>query len=141
MHERGRATSVLLVVAAVYGAAFPIVGLVVPTYSSTSSTTDSSGVTTHSSSGATMVAVNGARVLVVLALPVVAVALVWGSLTWQRRHGRTGAGALAWTVVALLGAMSVLALLSIGILIVPLVVLLAVACALAPSTKARDPGP
>jgi hypothetical protein len=127
-----------MVIAALYGAGFLIVGLFVPTYSSTSSST-SGGVTEHLSSSSTMVAVNGVRVLGVLALPLVAVMLVWMSLKWQRRHYRLGAGVLAWIVVALLGALSLLALLSIGIFIVPLAVILAIACANAPTTTPKAP--
>lgn len=62
---------------------------------------------------------------------------MWVSLKWRRRHGHLDAGALAWIVVVLLGVMSVLALLSVGIFIVPLVVLLAAACANAPMTTHR----
>ena len=126
-----------MVIAAIYAAAFLIVGAFVPTYSSSSSSETSNGVTTHSSSSATMVAVNGVRVLFVLALPLVAVGLVWVSLRWRRRHGHLDAGLLAWIVVVLLGVMSVLAMLSIGIFIVPLVVLLAAACANAPTTTSK----
>lgn len=127
-----------MVIAAVYAAAFLIVGAFVPTYSSTSSSETSTGVVTHSSSSATMVAVNnGVRVLVVLALPLVAVGLVWVSIMWQRRYGHLDAGVMGWIVVVLLGVMTFFAMLSIGIFIVPLVVLLAAACANAPTTAPK----
>lgn len=93
-------------IAAVYAAAFLLVGAIVPTYSSTSSSETSNGFTTHSSSSATKVAVNGMRVLFVLALPLVAVGLVWVSLKWRRRHGHFDAEVLAWIVVGLLGVVS-----------------------------------
>lgn len=126
-----------MMIAALYATAFLFVGAFAPTYSSTSSATSSDGVTTHSSSSATMVAVNGVRVLFVLALPLLSVGLVWVSVMWRRGHGHLDAGVLAWIVVGLLGVMSFLAMLSIGIFIVPLVVLLAAACAKAPMTAPK----
>ncbi len=136
----GRVTRILLLFAAIYAAAFPIVGLVVPAYSSTTTSVSSNGTTTHSSSGGTLVAVNGWRVLIVLALPLVAVGLVWCSLRWRRRRDHLDAGALAWTVVGLLGVMSVLGILSIGVFILPLVGLLAGACATAAGAPSGTPG-
>jgi hypothetical protein len=135
----GRATRIFLVIAALYATAFLLVGAFVPTYSSTSSSETSNGVPTHSSSSATMVAVNGMRVLFVLALPLVAVGLVWVSVMWRRRHGHLDVRVLAWVVVGLLGVMSILAMLSVGIFIMPLVMLLAAACAKAPMTPSRAP--
>ena len=69
--------------------------------------------------------------LVPVGLPVVAVAAVGLVLRRRRRRSRPGAGPLAWALTAVVGAVSVLGVLTIGIFILPVVVLLAVSCALA----------
>lgn len=120
-----RATRTLLAIAAVWSVGLVIAAAVAPAYSSSSAS--SSGAVTHTS--ATLVQENGLRVLVPVSLPLVAVGAVTFSLRRRRKQEKPGAGALAWTVVALLGAFTILAMLSIGVFILPAVVVLAVACA------------
>ena len=79
----------------------------------------------------TLVDENGLAVLVVVAVPAVIAAIVWAVLHRHRTTGRS-AGA-AWVLVALLGAFSVLSLASIGVFILPVVVMLALAAKLTPS--------
>jgi hypothetical protein len=74
-------------------------------------------------SGATLVEVNGAGVLWVVTVPLVAALVVAGCLA---TGGRTVRG-MAWAVTSLVAMLGLLALLTIGIAIVPVAVALAVA--------------
>jgi hypothetical protein len=51
-----------------------------------------------------------------------------GGALW-RRGSRPGAGVLAWTIAGLLAVFNVLALLSIGVFVIPVTACLFVACA------------
>jgi hypothetical protein len=66
----------------------------------------------------------------VLAVPLAATLLVGAFLHWRVR-------AAAWGVTAVLGALTVLALMSVGVLVVPVVVALTVACSSAGNHAAR----
>jgi hypothetical protein len=58
-------------------------------------------------------------------------AIGWALVIWYalwRRRGRQGAGFLAWVVAALLIGFNVLAMLSIGVFLIPVTVALVVAC-------------
>ena len=120
-----RPTRILLATAALWGVGLVIAAAVAPAYRSTSAS--SSGTVTHTS--ATLVQENGVRVLAPVSAPLLAVGAVTFSLWHRRRREQRGAGTLAWTVVALLGGFTLLAMLSIGVFILPVVVLVAVACA------------
>ncbi len=73
---------------------------------------------------------NGPNVLVVVSIPLAFVAAD-SLLLWRRRaRSKRGAGPAAWMVIALLAAFTLVAMLSIGIFILPVTILLAVACAL-----------
>jgi hypothetical protein len=76
----------------------------------------------------TLVQINGVRVLLLVALPLVAVALVALSL-WRRGvRGNPGAGVVAWTLTGVVGALSLLGILTIGMFILPIAVLFLVVC-------------
>lgn len=62
-------------------------------------------------------------------LPLLAVCAVWRLLSGRMRLGRTGVGAIAWCLTALLVVVGVIGLLPTGILVLPLGALLVVACA------------
>ena len=106
-----------------------VAALVVPVYQSSS----------HSSSGtmaagsATLVGVNGWGALLVAVAPLAA-AMVTGWALW-RRAGRQGAGVLAWAVTGLLVSINLLAMLSIGVFVLPVTLALVIACA----THGRKP--
>jgi len=114
---------VTLVIASVWGAGLLATAVVVPVYSSSGAS--SPGSVTYSS--ATLVGVNGWGVLLASAVPLVATLVVGGALWW--RGSRPGAGVLAWTIAGLLAVFNVLALLSIGVFVVPATACLFVACA------------
>jgi hypothetical protein len=113
---------VSLVIALACGGAVVIAALLAPFYQSVS--TSSSGTVTHSS--ATLVGVNGWGVLLVTCAPLAAAVMTAGAL-W-RRAGRPGAGVTAWTVTGLLACVNAVALLSIGVFILPITAALVVAC-------------
>lgn len=114
-----------LAVAAVGATAVLLAGFLLPVYSSVGGS--SSGAVVSGSD--TLVGVNGPAVAWVLAVPLLATAVVAGALWWRARP-------LAWTVTALLAAFNLAALLSVGLLIVPVTVALVAACALHRPTRA-----
>lgn len=125
-----RPARVMLAIAALWSVGLLVAAAVAPVYRSASistSSSSSSGTVTHAS--ATLVEVNGFRVLAPVSVPLLTVGAVTFSLWRRRRHEKRGAGPLAWTIVALLGGFTLLAMLSIGVFILPVVVLVAVACA------------
>lgn len=127
----GRISQIALAVAVLFGVGLIVAGFVAPLYSSESAS--SSGEVTRGT--ATLVEMNGAGVLVALSLPLV-MAVVVGCALSQRR--RRGAVALAWTVTGLLGVFTLLAMLSIGVFILPVTAALIVACGTAgPSMSQR----
>lgn len=130
-HEvrRGRQAFWLTGAAFLWSAVLVGAAFLVPVYGSSS--TASSGA--QSSGALTLVAVNGLGVLIPVAVPLLIAALVWVALHRKcSRGGRVG-GYVAWTCIAVLGAFCVVALFSIGIFIVPVVVLLACAASRTPS--------
>ncbi len=128
-----RTASTALWVALVWSVLLVVAAFVAPVYSSTSGTasTDptSSGTVTTEGTG-TLVGVNGPGVLVVVAVPLVATLVVAWALARGRRR-------LGWVVTSVLGVLTVLALLSIGIFFLPVTLSLIVACASTPLTPTR----
>ncbi len=117
--------TVLLAVAAGWSAlVLPLGVAFAPTYSGVS--VDSvTGVQT--SSTATMVEVNGRWVLWYAFAPLVVTAIL-ALLLWTRGAGR-GPGAIAWIVTGLLAAFTMLAMMTIGLFILPVTgCLIAVCC-------------
>jgi len=118
-----RAEQISLIVALAWSLLLLVAAMVAPVYSTETSTTSGQVIT----GSQTLVEVNGWRVLVVTAVPLVCT-LVVGALLW-RRGGRNGAGPVAWTVTALLAGFHLLAMLSIGAFVLPVTGALAIACA------------
>ncbi len=117
----GRVASLALLFAALYGAALIVGGFLAPVYESTSGS--SSGEATHGTD--TLVGVNGLGVVIVLGLPLL-MTLAVGCALWQ--GPRRGAIPVAWTLTGLLAVFNLLAMLSIGVFVVPVTVALIVAC-------------
>jgi hypothetical protein len=80
----------------------------------------------------TLVQENGLKVLLPTGLPLLSVVLVAGALARRRARGRWGAGPLALGATIVTGALCLLGALTVGPFVVPVAVLLAVACSLAP---------
>ena len=94
-----------------------------PAYQST--TEESLGTVTYES--ATLVDENGAAILLPVGVPLL-VTVVVGYARWRREASR-GAGPIAWTFTLLLAGFKVVAMASIGLLMLPVTAALAVACA------------
>ena len=129
-----RTTRIMLATAAVWALALVVAAMTLPFYSgeSTSGTTSvSSGgtpTTVTTATHSTLVQVNGFRVLIPVVVPCLAVALVAAGLARRRKAHKTGPGPMPSTVVVLLGVGTLAAILSIGILVVPVDALLLASC-------------
>jgi hypothetical protein len=118
----GRYQRIALASALAWAAGLVMAAALVPVYQSSS--VSSSGAVVNGS--ATLVGVNGWGVLLLAGAPLAAALVIWYAL-WGRR-GRQGAGILAWVVTALLIGFNVLAMLSIGVFLIPVTLALVVAC-------------
>lgn len=130
MHRLGHVTSVSLSVAWAFGLALVVGAFVAPVYHSEGSS--SSGATTHGS--ATLVGENGVGVGLIAGLPLVVALLVGGALCV--RSARAGI-TMAWAITGVLVVFNVLALLSIGIFVIPVTGALVVACSNYPRPPTR----
>lgn len=97
----------------------------VPVYDSETATATSDGSSEVTSSTATAVDVNGWGVAIAFGFPLL-VALVVSVALWFRDH--PAALPIAWTLTVVLGMLNLLALLSIGIFVLPVTLALFVAC-------------
>ena len=123
--------------ATLWGIALVVAALTVPVYHGEFETTES-GSTTVTSTSATLVSENGWWGLVVAGIPLV-VCLVVGALLLG--PGGPAAKVVAVVVVALLGLGNLLAMLSIGIFVLPVTVALVVAVATADRRPGHSTGP
>jgi hypothetical protein len=124
--RRWRLAVRLTAAALVWSAGLLIAAVVLPVYGDRT-TTSSQGITLTS---ATLVQVNGARALIIVAIPLVA--SLGAALALYRRWvtGAAWSGPVAWTMIAVLAAEALLGILSIGVFVLPVVILLAVAARL-----------
>lgn len=111
-----------------WGVALVPAALLLPAYQGSESS--SSGVTTHTS--ATLVGVNGPWVLGIVALPAMLALVAWLGLRRRCEHGGAHGSALAWSAIAALLALSLLAAASVGPFLLPAALLLIVAARLTP---------
>jgi hypothetical protein len=118
----GRVPAVALLAASAYGVALVVAAFVAPVYGTDSSS--SSGQTSQGSD--TLVGVNGLSAAVMLAVPLL-VTLAVGCALWLGTH--RGALPLAWTITGLLAAANLLAMLSVGVFVLPVTAALVLACA------------
>jgi hypothetical protein len=113
--ELGAARTAALAIALTWSVALIVGAYVLPVYSS-----DVPGTAD------TLVAVNGNGVAITISVPLV-ITLAVAALLWRRRS--RDAGAVAWTLTGLLVAGNLLAMLSIGVFVLPVTICLLVACA------------
>lgn len=131
-----RAPVWLLGSAAIWSVGLVVAGLVVPLYSTSSSTavngsTGSTGsIQVRAGPSATLLQVNGMKVLVLLGIPLAVVVLVAGALRLRRRHLARWPGFVAWTLAGVLDCFAILGLMTIGPFVAPVAGLVTVACAL-----------
>jgi hypothetical protein len=122
MTRLGRTPFLAVLLAALYGAALIVGGFLAPVYESIS--VSSSGVVMRGTD--TLVGVNGRGAAILLGVPLVVVLAVG----WALWHGsRRGAIPVAWALTGLLGVLNVLAMLSIGVFVLPVTAALTIACA------------
>ena len=118
MTRLGRTPSLAVLLAALYGAALIVGGFLAPVYESIS--VSSSGVVMRGTD--TLVGVNGRGAVILLGVPL--------AVGWALWHGsRRGAIPVAWALTGLLGVLNVLAMLSIGVFVLPVTAALTIACA------------
>lgn len=137
----------LSVAAFVWSLGLVVAALFAPVYSTASTSPDVNGVTLGSAS---LVQENGAWVLILVGIPAAASAVVMLALRARRSGARWGAP-LAWTAIGLLTAEALVGMMTIGLFIVPAIVLLVAATRRAPGAGAppdratrksrRTPGP
>jgi hypothetical protein len=116
-----------------WSAALVAAAFLAPLYSTSAGPGDVRGT-------ATLVEENGLSVLVPVAFPLVVSLLVWGLLRLTCSVGSPVAARTALILIALLGVFTLVAA-SIGLLVLPVAILLALACAATPraqySTRSR----
>jgi hypothetical protein len=103
--------------------------------SSSASVSSSGGhlaTATHSATS-TLLQANGYWVLIPTGIPALIAAIVWMALRRRRSHGSRTSGYLVWSSIGLLAAFCLLAILSIGVFVIPVAVALAVAASLTPA--------
>jgi hypothetical protein len=129
--RRRRVATRLGVIALVWSAGLVLAALLVPIYTS-DTTSEVNGVTVTRS---TLAQENGFRAVALLAVPVVACIVVLWAIR-ARRWGARWAAPVAWAGVALVAAEALVGILTIGALILPAAILLAAAVRLAPGPAA-----
>jgi hypothetical protein len=118
----------LTVAALVWSIGLIVAALLVPAYSG-QTVTDSRGVTLTT---ATLVQVHGARALIITAIPGVVSIVVGFALCRRRATGPRWTGIVAWSMIAVLAIVALLGILSVGVFMLPVVVLLAISTRLVP---------
>lgn len=119
-----RTVRIALAAAALWAAGLVVAALALPAYTGSSSTEDASGEVHTTSTTATFVEANGTWGLVVASVPLAACLVVAVLLLGP---GGRATRVAAVVVVALLGALTVLGLLSIGVFIAPVTAALGLA--------------
>ena len=122
-----RTTTIALAFALAWSALLGAAAIVLPAYGTAteSASVDSStgATTTTATTGtATLVGVNGSGVLITVSIPLAVTLLVALALAFRRRR-------VGWVLTSVLGFFNLLAMLSIGIFILPTTLALVVACA------------
>ena len=131
--RRWRLAVRLNVVAVVWSAGLVLAGLLVPAYTS-NSTSDLNGVTLTRS---TLAQESGVRAMALVAVPLLACVVVLWAICARRAGARWGAP-VAWAGVGLVAIETLLGLLTIGVFILPATILLAFAVRLAPGPMSGD---
>jgi hypothetical protein len=107
-----------------------LAALLLPAFNGQTVTSELDGVTLKT---ATFVQVNGAWVLIPVAVPVVVTVLVGVALRSRRTNGPSWVGPAAWGAIALVLVLALVTIASIGAIMLPVVVLLVLAMRLVPA--------
>lgn len=130
-----RTVRIALAAAALWAGGLVVAALALPAYTGSSSTEDANGEVHTTSTTATFVEANGTWGLVVASVPLAACLVVAVLLLGP---GGRATRVAAVVVVALLGALTVLGLLSIGVFIAPVTAALGLAVIVALSGPPRQ---
>lgn len=139
---------IAVAIAGCWALALLVAACVAPAYDSTSVTSVArsgaapgsgsvvaDGAVTATRTSATLVQENGPAALVIAAVPLlVTLAATWALV--RRSLRKSGAGPVAWSLVGLLAAGNVVAMLSIGVFVLPVTAALILACATHPTRPA-----
>lgn len=120
-----RTGKVALAFGALWGVALVVGATTLPAYEGATGVSSPDGTLHETHATATLVEVNGRGVLVTLAVPLAVTLVVAGLLLARHRHHITVA--LAAVLVGLLAVATVLAMLSVGVFVLPVVAALVVA--------------
>ena len=124
----GRRASIALLIAVFLSLGFLAAGFTVPVYEGV---TSGPGPTVTETSK-TLVAENGSGVVPLIAFPLLASLIVAIALLGR---GRSAAMAVAWTATGAVALLNLLAILTIGIFLVPVTIALVVACTAATAER------
>ncbi len=102
-----------LVASVVYAAALLVAAYALPVY--------------RGSAPQTLVQVNGGKVILIVAVPLVGALLAIGTIVVRLGHARDGVGVFTWLVLGVLGAFTLLGILTIGVFVAPVTVCLLIA--------------
>ena len=102
-----------LVASVIYGAGLVVAAFTVPAYSGPGPDT--------------VVQVNGGRVALIIALPLVGALVAIANIVFRRRFGHTGVGIFTWLIIGVLGVFVFLGMASVGMFVAPVPVCLLVA--------------
>jgi len=124
--RRWLVTGISLLIAAISSIAFLVDGLTAPAYvGSTSSGTSSSETVVVTETSSTLVAENGSWVILLLVFPLVATAVV---ALASLGSSRLPAVVVAWSVTGAVALFALVAMLTIGVFVLPVAAALVVAC-------------
>lgn len=126
--HRWRVSVRLSAAALVWSLGLVVAALVAPAYSTASQSAGVDGVTLGS---ATLVQENGAWVLILVGIPALVSAIVMLALR-ARRSGARWAAPLAWGAIGVLTAEALVGIMSIGLFLIPAIVLLVLAARRSP---------
>jgi uncharacterized membrane protein YhaH (DUF805 family) len=127
----------LVCAALVWSLGLVVVALFVPTYGG-QTVSDSNGLTL---TARTAVQVHGLKAVVVVAIPVVMTLVVALALYRRRLDGWRFSGPAAWTAIVVVAVVALLGIPSVGLLMLPVAVLLALAARLVVSPQGVRPEP
>ncbi|HEY5111187.1 MAG TPA: hypothetical protein VII67_02540 [Acidimicrobiales bacterium] len=135
-NRRERRVAIVMTLAGLWSVALIAASFFVRAYQSSGATFGT--YTTSPPPGATLIQENGDKVLIPLSVPLVIVLIVAALMLRRQRRGQVLVGPAAWTGAVLMGILSFLGLFTIGPFILPVTVLLLVACVMATPSKAES---
>ena len=135
--NRWRLAVRLTCAALIWSLGLVVAAVFIPTYGG-QTVSDSNGLTL---TARTAVQVHGLRAVIAIAVPVVATLVVGWALYRRRLDGRRHSAAVAWTAIVVVAVVALLGIPSVGLFMLPVAVLLALAARLVVSPQRVRPEP